>query len=106
MKKLIQIILTCLTVLFVSCSSMPMKSVESVEKGVALEKNLGYVIARVINPDAGKTIPAYNLDGEVTEYIKLNSDVTFENKYRVFGSGKFVNDEAPVQLLRLIRLRR
>lgn len=98
MKKLIQIILTCLTVLFVSCSSMPMKSVENVEKGVALEKNWGYVIARVINPDAGKTIPAYNLDGEVTEYIKLNSDVTFENKYRVFGSGKFVNDEAPVQL--------
>ena len=65
---------------------------------MALEKNWGYVIARVINPDAGKTIPAYNLDGEVTEYIKLNSDVTFENKYRVFGSGKFVNDEAPVQL--------
>lgn len=98
MKKLIQIILTCLTVFFVSCSSMPMKSVENVEKGVALEKNWGYVIARVINPTAGKTVPFFKLDGEVYKYYELNSDIKFENRYYGFSPFELKNNEAPVQL--------
>ena len=44
--KLNLIILTCLTMLFVSCNTMPM---ENVEKGVVLKDDWGYVIARVIN---------------------------------------------------------
>ena len=85
--KLNLIILTCLTMLFASCNTMPM---ENVEKGVALEDDWGYVIARVINPTAGKTIPCYTQDGEVDEYVKLNSDIMFEksnNSYTSFIVG-------------------
>lgn len=71
MKKLIQIIFTCLTVLFVSCTTM---NVNNVNKGEALKGGWGYVIARVINPTAGKTVPFFKLDGEVYKYYELNSD--------------------------------
>jgi len=52
--KLNLIILTCLTMLFVSCTTM---NVNNVNKGEALKGGWGYVIARVINPTAGKTVP-------------------------------------------------
>ena len=94
--KLNLIILTCLTMLFVSCNTMPMKNVE---KGVVLEDDWGYVIARVINPTAGKTIPYYTLDGEVNEYVKLNSDIKFENANNSFTSFVVENNTAGKQII-------
>ena len=53
MKSNIFIItVTCLTMLFASCTTM---NVNNVNKGEALKGGWGYVIARVINPTAGNT---------------------------------------------------
>ena len=95
MKSNIFIItVTCLTLFFASCTTM-----KNVEKGVVLEDDCGYVIARVINPTAGKTIPYYTLDGEVDEYVKLNSDIKFENANNSFTSFVIENNTAGKQII-------
>ena len=96
MKSNIFIItVTCLTMLFASCTTM---NVNNVNKGETLKGGWGYVIARVINPTAGKTVPFFKLDGEVYKYYELNSDIKFENRYYGFSPFELKNNEAPVQL--------
>ena len=97
MKSNIFIItVTCLTLFFVSCTTM---NVNNVNKGEALKGGWGYVIARVINPTTGKTIPYYTLNGEVDEYVKLNSDIKFENANNLFTSFVIENNTAGKQII-------
>mgnify|MGYP007066025921 CR=1 FL=1 len=97
MKSNIFIItVTCLTMLFASCTTM---NVNNVNKGEALKGGWGYVIARVINPTAGKTVPFFKLDGEVYKYYELNSDIKFENANNSFTSFVVENNTAGKQII-------